>query len=208
MKDLLAVLVTLSLLCSPARVCMAHRVNVFAWVDGDSIQVECGFSKKRKVRHGRLTVSDLTTGATLLEGTTDEQGLFRFQPDPLFLKTGHGLHILLNAGEGHQSEWKVFPEELLPLLPSSGSPHGDRQAVLGDTAIAVPSGGAQGQAVVSLTVAELERVMDRVLETRLAPIRQRLARQEDSGPDVRDVVGGLGWLLGLLGLATYMKCKR
>ncbi|CAK7058472.1 MAG: hypothetical protein DELT_01316 [Desulfovibrio sp.] len=135
----------------------AHRVNVFAFVDDGAIQVDCFFSKSQKVRNGALVITDSVTGDTLLAGTTDEQGLFRFRPPDAFLTKGHGLTILLNAGQGHQSEWQVPPEELQALLPG-------------------------GQAA--------------------KPV------YEDTGPGLRDIVGGLGWIVGLLGLATYIKYRR
>ena len=82
--------------------CLAHRVNVFAFVDGDEIRVECGFSKSRRVKNGKIVVTDLETGDAVLEGVTDGQGIFRFRPPDDFLATGHGLRIRLSAGEGHQ----------------------------------------------------------------------------------------------------------
>lgn len=65
-----------ALLCqTPA---MAHRVNVFAFVEGGEVVVECSYSKSKRVNKGQITVFDRDSGATLLQGTTDEEGLFRF----------------------------------------------------------------------------------------------------------------------------------
>ncbi|MCC8193426.1 MAG: hypothetical protein LIP28_02110 [Deltaproteobacteria bacterium] len=190
------------LLCFPASG-MAHKVNVFAYVDGDAIQVACSFSKSRKVRYGKLRITDLRTGATVLEGTTDEVGLFRFRPDAAFLETGHGLNIRVNAGEGHQNDWAVSPEELAALSPSGQRPEQDSPA-------ARPGRPAPAEQPVSssLDAKQLEAMIDRVMDAKLAPIRQTLARQEDAGPALRDIIGGLGWIIGLLGMATYMRYRR
>ena len=56
----------------------AHRVNIFAWTEGPQVVAECGFSGGNKVRQGQMTVFDAVTGAKLLEGRTDDQGVFRF----------------------------------------------------------------------------------------------------------------------------------
>lgn len=200
-------------------VSLAHRVNAFAYVDGDSIRVECSFSQSRKVMNGKLVIKDLETGAALLEGITDKAGVFRFRPDAAFLATGHGLNILLFAGEGHRAEWRVSPEELASL-----SQNGPKNRAKGDiparrpapvpatgpasdpAATASPMGPAAAASTVD--AAELEAIVGRVLDAKLAPVKQALARQQDSGPDLRDIVGGLGWIFGLLGLGAYMKYRR
>jgi nickel transport protein len=35
-----------------------------------------------------------------------------------------------------------------------------------------------------------------------------LAERQDSGPTLRDVLGGLGYVLGLMGLAAYIHFRR
>ena len=54
---------------------------------------------------------------------------------------------------------------------------------------------------------ELEALIGKVLDARLVPIKQALARQEDSAPRLQDIIGGIGWILGLLGLATYLRYR-
>lgn len=184
---------------------LAHRVNVFAFADGGAIRVECSFSKSHKVKNGKLVISDLETGAMLLEGTTDEQGLFRFRPDARWLQSGHGLNILLNAGEGHQNTWRVAPEELAALSPAERFPqipHGGARETASPAPSPIPPSDA------ATREAAIEALVGRVMDEKLAPIKQALARRETDGPDLRDVVGGIGWIIGLLGLAAYMKCRR
>jgi nickel transport protein len=205
MKLRLALLGALLLSACFPGVSLAHRVNVFAYVDGEAIQTECAFSTKQKVRNGKLSISDRETGETLLEGSTDEQGLFRFRPADAFLRTGHGLRILLNAGEGHRNDWLVSAEELQALAPS-GQPEKSRAMPAGQPPPAAAEQRTPERA--ALDAAELEALLGRVLDAKLAPVKQALARQEDRGPGLRDVIGGLGWILGLLGLAAYLKHGR
>jgi nickel transport protein len=208
MKYCIACLAALVLALCFSGVSSAHKVNVFAYVDGEAIQVECYFTRSQKVRQGKLTVTDLATAEKLLEGTTDEQGLFRFQPDPAFLKTGHAMHILLNAGEGHQNSWEIYPEELAALSPpvQSAKPAVERTAPAEQAPPATLASREPG--AVTLDAAGLEALLGKVLDAKLAPLKQTLARQADSGPNLRDVIGGIGWIIGLLGLAAYMKYRR
>ena len=186
---------------------LAHRVNISAYADGDAIQVECYFSGSKKVRRGKLVFTDLETGATLLEETTDEHGMFRFRPGADFLQTGHGLNIRLIAGEGHQKDWQISPEELGTLSASEQPVKLANEQAASTELPHVPSAN-QTELAPSMDAAELEALVGRVLDEKLAPIKQTLARQEDRGPAVKDIIGGIGWILGLLGLATYIKYKR
>ena len=199
MKYYAAYLAAFILLICFSGISYAHRVNVFAYVDGDAIQIECSFSKSQKVRSGKLTFTDMETGATLLEAMTDEQGMFRFRPASEFIQTGHGLNILLYAGEGHQNDWQISTEELKALSPPNQNI--SEQQLLS-------SKGNAATLNFALSATELEFLIGRVVDAKLAPIRQALARQEDNGPNLKDIIGGIGWILGLLGIAMYMKYRR
>ena len=69
---------------SPA---LAHKVYLFAWVEGDTVLVDAYFSKSKRVMGGKIEVMD-STGQKLLEGTTDDKGRFSFKipkKDDLFI---------------------------------------------------------------------------------------------------------------------------
>ncbi len=212
MKYTVSCLLALSLVLCFAGAGSAHRVNVFAFVDGDAIQVECSFSRSQKVKNGKLVITDLETGAPLLEGITDDQGMFRFRPAEEILRAGHGLRILLLAEEGHQDAWQISPEELGTLSASAaqarrtdGSSLGQENAVPRRHSGQPPTAGSPG-AVATIGAEELEAIVGRVVDAKLAPLKQAVARQQD--PGLRDIIGGLGWIIGLLGLAAYMKYRR
>ena len=100
---------------------LAHRVNIFAWTEGNEIVAECGFNGGNKVKQGQVVGYDAATGAKLQEGRTDDQGVYRF-PVPAEGKA-HGLRIVVKAGEGHQNEWMMDAAELAavqtPAIPAS-----------------------------------------------------------------------------------------
>lgn len=193
---------------------LAHRVNVFAFVDGGAIQVECSFGRSQPVRQGRLLITDLESGALVHEGITDEQGRYRFRPPEEFLASGHGLNLRLVAGEGHQDDWQLEGEELQGIGPAgaSGASGGQPSAAPAAAPFVVP--GASGSRELygqpdpsgQLDQAGLEETIGRLLDAKLAPLKQALARQSE--PGLRDIIGGLGWIIGLLGLAAYLKHRR
>lgn len=200
---------------------LAHRVNVFGMVSGNSIQVECAFSKSNRVREGKLFFLDRETQTVVHEATTDEQGLYTLKASDIapILEAGHGLLIRLVAGEGHQNEWEMDAAELAPLAgkgaaKTPGVPEAASQApgvpdaapqAPATTRAATPETPAEARPVTNLSEAELEALVSRVVDARLAPIHKALAREDE--PNLRDIVGGIGWILGLVGLATYLRYR-
>ena len=133
----------LSLVFAGASFASAHRVNIFAFVDGDAVQVECGFNRSQKVKQGTVEVFDATTGARLLQGTTDDNGVFRFPVTAELREAGHDLNLRIIAGEGHQNDWTVAADE----LASSGTPKA--VAVAAAEVPATPASLVAGQAAPS-----------------------------------------------------------
>ncbi|MBR4422640.1 MAG: hypothetical protein IKS68_00295 [Mailhella sp.] len=184
----------------------AHRVNIFAYADGDAVQVECSFSKSQRVRSGRLTMYDAQTGEVLSDAVTDERGFFRYVPAADFLKSGHGLKILLNAGEGHQNSWTLGPEDLRMISGGEVTvPPDPSSAVRGTPPPVLPAPAA-------MPASEIEKRLEDMLEAKLAPMRQMLgkvlAAQQDDSPRLRDIIGGIGWIIGLLGMAAFARSKK
>ena len=98
---LLTFLITFSV--APA---FAHKVTIFAWVEGNTIYTQSKFSRGKKARGALVTVFDME-GNRLLEGTTDEKGEFSFK-----IPKKTGLKVVLKASMGHLAEWKIPVEEI------------------------------------------------------------------------------------------------
>ena len=62
-----------------ASVVSAHKVNIFAYVEGDTVYTESYFPDGTKVKGGTVEVYD-RQGNKLLEGKTDENGQVNFKP--------------------------------------------------------------------------------------------------------------------------------
>jgi nickel transport protein len=200
-RSFFLLLVFIFLFSAPA---LAHRVNVFAYVEGGEVVVECSYSKSKRVRHGAIAVQDAASGETLLQGTTDEEGLFRFSIPDQARTSGSGLRILLQAGEGHQNEWIVEATEFMdaaapkPLAPDTGE-------AAATVAEGSPGGAGSGATVLSRT--DVEEVVSAVLDAKLAPIKRELLEQGQSGPGMQEIIGGIGWIFGLVGIAAYFKSR-
>lgn len=200
----------LCLVFAGASFASAHRVNIFAFVDGDAVQVECGFNRSQKVKQGTVEVFDATTGARLLQGTTDDNGVFRFPVTAELREAGHDLNLRIIAGEGHQNDWTVAADE----LASSGTPKAVAVAAAEVPATPASLGRRTGRAFCRRSgcggfrrrdAAEIERIVDAALDAKLSPIKRMLAEQTEAGPNLRDIIGGIGWIFGLIGVAAYFR---
>ncbi|MDO9262393.1 MAG: hypothetical protein Q7U02_00395, partial [Desulfosalsimonadaceae bacterium] len=67
-----------------------------------------------------------------------------------------------------------------------------------DAPVAAPQPDAQ----------QLERVVERLLDKKLRPITQMLVEMQQKGPTVTDIFGGIGYIVGLMGMAAYFLSKK
>lgn len=105
-KYLRKTIVPVMLVLLTASLAWAHKVNVFAYVEGGTVYTESYFPDGRPVIGGVIEVLD-TAKNIVLEGTTDEQGLFSFP-----LTTKGDLTIVINATMGHKNSFLLKESEM------------------------------------------------------------------------------------------------
>ncbi|SDO58895.1 hypothetical protein [Desulforhopalus singaporensis] len=177
----------------------AHKIRVFAWDEADEVYTEAKFSGGRGAQNAAVTVINRQTGQPVVTGKTDSEGLFMFSRS---LLTGSGateFDIVVSSGDGHKNSWAYS----LTAVDDTVAPAAPPVAALQKSTSAPPSPDSNGNSGVcrELTAAEL----DLILEKKLAPIRRSLAQQSEQGPSLQDILGGIGYILGIAGIAAYMK---
>ncbi|WP_305046541.1 carboxypeptidase regulatory-like domain-containing protein [Geoalkalibacter sp.] len=85
----------------PSAPAWAHKVNIFAYVEGKTVYTESYFSAGKPVREGRVQVFD-SNREPLLDGRTDEEGRFSF-PVPKI----DDLTIVIEVGMGHKNSFQL-----------------------------------------------------------------------------------------------------
>lgn len=171
------------LITFPAASAFAHKVTIFAWVEGDTIYTQSKFSKGRKAKGALVTVFDME-GNRLLEGTTDEKGKFSFK-----IPKKTGLKVVLKASMGHMAEWKIPVDEIAEAQASQNK---------------TPESGGPS----CFQREEIRRLIDESLDQKLGPIINMLANCQDQGPGISEVMGGIGYIFGLVGVALYFANRR
>lgn len=195
----------------------AHRINIFALAETGQVRAECRFSRSAPAQDCPVTVFDADSGKVLLEGRTDKSGLFIFPIKNDYLHFPHGLRIRINAGEGHENECLVDHSELAaaasasaatqtsltrdartPLSADRTSPAASREQTA-STATA---------SALSMSRQELEDLVTRAVDKRITPLRVMLSAQVEKGPGLTEILGGIGWILGLFGVWALCTARR
>jgi nickel transport protein len=191
----------LMLLASPAQ---AHRVLVFASVQGDTIQTESTFVGSGPVQKGEVQVQDKASGRVLLTGATDEKGKFSFKI-PIEAASGRlDLLIIVGASLGHQGEWLLKADSYLPKTGPAAA-----TASPGSAPAAVPVGtGAAGPKTAVVDQQALEEALNKALEKQLAPIKEMLVELGLKRRTLPEIIGGLGYILGIFGVVAYFMSKK
>jgi len=185
-------IVVLSGIWVPSAV--AHRVTVFAWVDGDTVHTQSKFSGGKKVVHGQVIVTDMQ-GHRLVEGSTDENGTYSFK-----IPKQTAMRIELIAGMGHRGEWLITAEEVGAGEPTEGKKP--------PATVPTTIDRAAPASTRALDPKDIERIVDAALDRKLEPMMRMIAENRTSGPTISDIFGGIGYILGLVGLAAYVNYRR
>ncbi len=93
--------------------CEAHKINVFALVEKDSLVVEGYFSGKSKAQDSLVQVY-AQSGDKIAEGRTDTKGIYRIGLNEIKPIRGD-LRVVISTGDGHRAEYVVKAAE----IPSS-----------------------------------------------------------------------------------------
>ena len=121
MKPILKHTAALAALLTLSFSAAAHRVNLFAWSEGNAVQVESKFSDSTPVKGGKLTVTDTATGKVLASGKTSDTGTWRFTL-PAGYRSEKGVTVAVAAGEGHAATWEMTPSDLPKTVTAAPAP--------------------------------------------------------------------------------------
>lgn len=186
----------------------AHNVTVFAWVEGTRIVTESKFGGGRKAKGAVIEVFD-DQNIKLLEGKTDGRGLFSF-PIPKRSR----LKVVLTAGAGHQSSWTVPAEDIIDAMErgpepvTEKRPHPEAEGGNGDIgSLARPAAEKPSD---TIRTEDISRAVETAVDKKLHPVIAKLDRLQAEHERARwkDVLGAIGYILGLVGLGAYIRYRK
>ena len=193
-------LVLMLFLLGPAPA-LAHKLNVFAVAKGAAIEGRAYFPGDVPARKIDVVVHD-PSGGELGRTTTDDDGNFRFTARK---RVDH--YLVAETPDGHSGQHIVHAEELPDNLPADVPTAGGSQVIApapdhADAPAVLAGGGddPRGQ------LTELSRQID-ALRRQIDALRRQIDAS-DKQLRFRDVLGGIGFILGLAGVALYMQARR
>ena len=162
----------------------AHKVILYAFVEGETIIAEGGFGDGSPAKNSNIKIYD-SKGQLLKETITNEKGIAEISILDLDLAEKSNLKIVLNAGLGHQADYTISEEELSDI---------------GDKGIS----GDEGIEVNKIEEERLRTIISQELEKEIDPLRRRLVQIEnDKRPGLTEILGGIGYIFGIMGTALY-----
>ncbi|WP_415914819.1 carboxypeptidase regulatory-like domain-containing protein [Rhodopseudomonas palustris] len=175
-------------LLGPANQALAHKMKLFATVEGAIVSGYVYFSPGGRAQDAQITAT-APDGATVFQGRTDPQGGFHFEAQRRV-----DYRIAADGGDGHEAGFTIKAAELPESLP------GDLTA--GNATAPTPSATMPPAVAVATAapVPDLAALVEQSVARQIRPLREQL----DSYQEVvrwHDVLGGIGYIIGLGGLA-------
>ncbi|MBA2848651.1 DUF4198 domain-containing protein [Thermosulfuriphilus ammonigenes] len=170
----------------------AHRINVFAYQEGDEVSVEVYFNDGSPAKGCLIEVYPPGSQNPLITGHTDSQGRFRFALPPekelkivAVAELGHRAEFRLTLGH-HRRETHPEPKDLRTIFtPPPGAP-------------------------TALSEEKIRQILDQELDRRLTPLYESIRElaQAQRRPSPSEIIGGLGYIAGLFGLLAYIYSRK
>jgi len=191
----------------------AHKVNIYAYAEDGMIHSESYFVDGTKCKNSPVEVLDEKTGARLLEGKTDENGKFTFK-----IPKVASLKLVLHASMGHQNEYTLGKDEVSESVgekqpqkevkeTEKSSSRPAKNIIKTDKS---PAGNGDSSAPGGMSAPEMEAVIEKVVDSKIKPVMGVLVKLQESSekPRLTEIIGGIGYIVGLMGLAMYLKKRR
>ncbi len=199
-------LITVMLIILSALPAQAHRMRVFAYESDGEIISEAKFGSGRPAKGVDIRVEG-ADGQLLITGVTDDQGISRLPLPAMAKEKGSDLTIIADAGEGHRGSWLLTADDYqgknrghVPDSPADGAA---APGLPGKTQTA-----AENKKQPVLDYADIEEIVQKSVAAELAPVKRMLAAEQQRSITLQDIFGGIGYIIGLAGIAAYFQTKR
>ncbi|MEL0659527.1 hypothetical protein V6255_10300 [Psychromonas arctica] len=212
---LLSLFLSVSGFSSLAR---AHNVVGGVYAEGVTIEGEAGFSNGSMANAGTVVKVSDTSGTPLGEAVTDDQGYF------VFTAKKRITHVFeINMGAGHLLKMQLPVEELPDSLDdatattassnSAASTNDITQTSNNNGQVENTNQATSNQAVIQKEIQKQIQnqitplMLEKAIAKQIKPLRREIsALKEKSG--MRDIIGGIGYIFGLLGLVAFLRERK
>jgi nickel transport protein len=186
----------------------AHKVNVFAYIEGEKIYTESYFNDGKKCINSEIEVFD-NQGNKLLEGLTDKEGEFSFEVP----SEDGNLKIVLTASMGHRAEYTIRTDELRDTMgsieesiekPISSEKRDESslaEMISEEKEVISPE-------ISSLDLNEIKSLIEDALDEKLKPIMREIKKSQEDKISPTEIIGGIGYIIGIFGIIAYFLSRK
>jgi nickel transport protein len=171
----------------------AHKVIIFAYVEGDIVYTESYFSDGKKCMDSKIEVFN-NRGDKLLEGLTNGEGEFSFEVP----SEDGDLKIVLTAGMGHRAEYSISADEIRGSVGlTKEEPEEPVSLISPETSL--------------VDLKEIQSIIEDTLDEKLKPIMREMIEIKKSQEDKispTEIIGGIGYIIGIFGIIAYFLSRK
>jgi nickel transport protein len=171
----------------------AHKVNIFAYMERDKVYTESYFNDGKKCVDSKIEVFD-NQGNILLEGLTDEEGMFSFEI-PSEDVIDEDLKVILTASMGHRAEYIIRADELRDVAELIEEKLEEPVTVLSPE-------------VSSFDLKEIQSLIEDALDKKLEPIMREIKKSQEDSISPTEIIGGIGYIVGIFGIIAYFLSRK
>jgi nickel transport protein len=168
---------------------LAHKINISSWFRNDILCIESSFDSGLKVNKGKVIVFD-SNEQIIFSGNTDKDGYTECK-----LTKIDDLKIVLSTKCGHKN-FLIIPKNKIYIENIFSD---DKKNMYLNTEISLKRN--------PITLEQIEAIFSNQLKTNLEPINKALSNSNQK-IELKDIFGGVGYILGLIGIGTYFKYIR
>ncbi len=187
MKNILCLLILFAVFV------FGHKINIFATVEGNRVYTQSYASDGAKLKGAVIEVYD-KSGSKLISGKTDSLGEFSF-----VIPKKDDLKIVVIGGMGHRAETTISAEELPEIKPA---------VVKKETKPTTEKEVVPNKEVMSIDTLLLRQTIEDALRSQLHPVVKMIAEQKQEKISFTEIIGGIGYIVGIIGIAMFFMSKR
>ena len=171
----------------------AHKVNIFAYVEGGKIYTESYFNDGKKCMDSKIEVFDNQENK-LFEGLTDEEGMLSLEISPEDIIDGD-LKVVLTASMGHRAEYIIPANELRGVTELTQEKPEE-------------SASKVSPEISSFDVKEIQSLIEDTLDEKLMPIIREIKKSQENRISPTEIIGGIGYIVGIFGMIAYFLSRK
>ena len=196
-KPIFVIMFTFILLHITLSTASGHKVNIYAYAEDGKIFAEGYFSDGSKAKNSIIEVFDEKTDEKLLEVKTGKSGKASFDIPKIA-----SLKLVITASMGHKNDYTINKNEIQQAMGQKVTENIHEE-------LEIKNVDGQKDKKDELSAEKVEIIVERVVEKKLQPIKTILVQthEELSRPGLTEVLGGIGYIIGLMGIIMYFKSK-